>query len=195
MAVRTKFTLFCLLLSGNLFSQLFNNNWIIAGAQLIEDTATQAVINVSFSTGSPVSSKFPPTDYYTDLAIANISDSSGNLVLYTNGVHLKNANHEIVQNGGSLPNSNNWMQIFPQPQGVLLIPRSGHSKQYILFTADIFRFTYPPTGTFRSGSSNLTYSVIDMILNNGKGDRAEDKYDLGYAFGRTNHRRKACQRA
>lgn len=176
--IRTKFTFLSLLLSGNLFGQLFNNNWVLGGAQLIGDTATQAVMNVSFSTGVPVSSKFPPTDYFMDLAIATISDSSGNLVLYTNGIHLKNAQHEIVQNGASLPNSNNWSTSFPQPQGVLLIPRPGHDKQYLLFTADIFGFTYPPTGTFRSGSSNLTYSVIDMTLNNGKGGVVERKTNM-----------------
>lgn len=176
--IRTKFTLFCLLLSANLFGQLFNNNWVLGGAQLIGDTATQAVMNVSFSTGVPVSSKFPPTDYYMDLAIATISDSSGNLVLYTNGVHLKNAQHEIVQNGASLPNSNNWSTSFPESQGVMLLPRPGYDKQYLLFTADIFGFTYPPTGTFRSGSSNLTYSVIDMTLNNGKGGVVERKTNM-----------------
>lgn len=178
MIKKTKYTFLCVLISSNLFGQLFNNNWVFGGAQLIGDTAIQAVMNVSFSTGVPNSSKFPPTDYYMDLAIATISDSVGNLVLYTNGVHLKNAQHEIVQNGGYLPNSNNWMQIFPENQGVLLLPRPGHDKQYLLFTADIFGFIYPPTGTFRSGSSNLTYSVINMALNNGKGKVVERKTNM-----------------
>ncbi len=178
MTAQLKFTLAFLLFSGNLFGQLLNNNWVFGGAQLIGDTATQAVMNVSFSNGVPVASKFPPTDYYMDLAIATISDSSGNLVLYTNGVHLKNANHEIVQNGGSLPNSSNWSQVFPENQGVMLLPRPGYQNQYLLFTADIFGFIYPPTGTFRSGSSNLTYSVIDMNLNNGKGKVVERKKNM-----------------
>jgi hypothetical protein len=168
--IKIKFqnTFFCLLITSNLWAQLFNNNWVFGGAQLIGDTATQAVMNVSFNNGVPLASKFPPTDYYMDLAIATISDSSGNLVLYTNGVHLKNANHEIVQNGGSLPNSNMWADVFPQSQGVLLIPMPGHDNQYILFHADIFGFFDPQLG-FDGGASNLTYSVVNMNLNGGKG--------------------------
>lgn len=176
--IKIQNTFFCLLITSNLWGQLFNNNWVFGGAQLIGDTATQAVMNVSFYNGVPLASKFPPTEYYMDLAIATISDSSGNLVLYTNGVHLKNANHEIVQNGGSLPNSSNWSQVFPENQGVMLLPRPGHNNQYLLFTADIFGFIYPPTGTFRSGSSNLTYSVIDMNLNNGKGKVVQRKTNM-----------------
>jgi hypothetical protein len=47
----------------------------------------------------------PPNAFYVsqginlDVTDASISDTNGNLIFYTNGMHVANANHQIMPNG------------------------------------------------------------------------------------------------
>lgn len=84
-----------------------------------------------------------------------ISDSSGALLLYSNGEKVWNQSHQVMPNGDSL------MGNYSSTQSCLIIPKPGSSKLFYLFTTDAF------INNLRNG---FRYSVIDMCLNNRLGD-------------------------
>ena len=109
---------------------------------------------LNFSSGSPV--PFTSTIYSVE-DCASISDSSGELMFYTNGVNVYDRTGVMMPNGDSLATNFPWQYGADAPQSVLILPVPGSSEFYFLFT--------------RSDSA-LFYSVIDMNLNGGYGDLA-----------------------
>ncbi len=107
----------------------------------------------------------------------NIADSSGELVFYTNGCAIANANHEVIENGEGLnPGTihDNYCEYgYPggmQSSLILPLPASGHL--YYLFHKHIVA-----TSSY-IGTDILYYSVIDMSLNDGRGAVIEKNQPL-----------------
>ena len=87
---------------------------------------------------------------------SSICDSMGNLLFYTNGVTVWNKNHQIMPNGTGLKGHNS------STQSVIIVPFSNYPNLYYIFC----------TNGFFDG---LTYSLLDMTLDNGLGDITFDK--------------------
>ena len=83
---------------------------------------------------------------------AAISDSDGNLLLYTSGVEIYNSNHQVMQNGTGLLGSPS------SSQSAIVIPKPGDATLYYVFAVDS-----------NSLPNGLTYSTVDMSLDNGLG--------------------------
>jgi hypothetical protein len=86
---------------------------------------------------------------------ATISDRNGNLLFYTGGESIYNANHVLMQNGTGLLGSQS------SSQSAIIIPvptLSGDSSKYYVFTVDDLGET-----------NGLRYSVVDMTLDGGLG--------------------------
>ena len=82
-----------------------------------------------------------------------ISNSSGDLLFYTNGESVWDRNHQTMPNGmGILGNDNST-------QAALIIPLPKSDSLYYIFTTE----SSGQPGGFR-------YSVVDMTLNGGLGD-------------------------
>ncbi len=96
-----------------------------------------------------------------------VCDKSGNLLFYSNGVYIANANNDTMLNGSGLNpcyyTTNKSQYGLTIPQGNLIIPFPNDSNKYYLFhqTAE----DYP----IFSYSRNIYYSIIDMSLDNGLG--------------------------
>lgn len=96
-----------------------------------------------------------------------ISDANGNLLFYTNGIYIANAQDDTMLNGSGL-NPADFTTAHSQygltlPQANLIIPFPNDSTKYYLFheTSDDRFNTY--------ASLYLYYSVIDMSLDSGRG--------------------------
>ncbi len=94
------------------------------------------------------------TDGQLDTAegCATISDSSGNLLFYTDGITVWNKNHAVMLNGNGL------MGHPSSSQSATIVPKPGSTNLYYIFTLD---YEVHPNG-FR-------YSVVDMNLDSGNG--------------------------
>ncbi len=96
-----------------------------------------------------------------------ICDSLGNLLFYSNGIYVANANDDTMMNGSGLnPGSftnNRFNYGLTIPQANLVIPIPENPNQYYLFheTADDDGNTF--------ASYFLYYSIIDMNLDGGLG--------------------------
>jgi hypothetical protein len=97
---------------------------------------------------------------------ANISDSNGNLLFYTNGIVVMDGNHDTMPNGMGLnPCQYTSSCIFglTSLQADLIIQHPADLTKYYLFHQAL---EYLSSYT----SSQIYYSVIDMTMNSGKGD-------------------------
>lgn len=179
------FTLFCV---SNTFSQGEASNWFFGGgAGLVFDIDTDTVTPSSAAENT----------INTNEGCSSISDSDGNLLFYTDGRTVWNANHQVMSNADYDNNSGLLGDPSSTSSGVI-VPHPGNSDLYYVFTVDephhnnAWAFpnqgpadingnpltTYEETyGDFQSvpqdddGFNNgFNYSLIDMTLNGGLGD-------------------------
>lgn len=106
---------------------------------------------LSFATGSPV--LLTNGQLNTDEGVASISDASGALLFYTDGITIWDKRHLVMPNGNGLLGHNS------SSQSAIVIPKPGDAQRYLVFTVD------------ELGNANgLCYSVVNMQLNGGNGD-------------------------
>lgn len=105
---------------------------------------------LDFNSGSPVA--LTDGQLNTPEGCATISDSSGSLLFYTDGVNVYNSSHLIMQNGtGLLGNSSST-------NSAIIVPKPNSSNIYYIFTVQ-----EPATGI------GLRFSEVDLNLNGGLG--------------------------
>ncbi len=137
-----KFTLLFLVLSYNCFAQKEANIWYFGG---------QA--GVDFNSGSPVALTNCSPSFYPFEGVGTLSDSSGNLLFYTDGNNVFNANHVFMPNGtGLLSNTSST-------QTGLSVKQPGNDSIYYVFHINFIYFV-----------DSIYYSTIDMSLNGGLGN-------------------------
>ncbi|MBK9017096.1 MAG: hypothetical protein IPM82_25250 [Saprospiraceae bacterium] len=111
---------------------------------------------------------------------SSICDTSGNLLFYTNGIKIANADHQLMLNGNGLnpgiittAYADNGM---PTPQGAIALPLPGNSHLYMLVHGYLNIYDDPVSPLVCI--SNLYYSVIDMSKANGKGAVIEKNVEI-----------------
>ncbi len=101
-------------------------------------------------------------DFY--ITALSMSDASGRLLFYTNGIDVEDTSWKTMLNGAGIhPPVSGGLTI---SQGVLGLPVPGTSHRYALF--HVLR-SYVGAPLFTVGIVKLHYSVIDMAENNGLG--------------------------
>lgn len=110
---------------------------------------------IDFTSGNAVA--IDDGQLITGEGCATISDSFGNLLFYTDGSLIYNANHVIMPNGAGLKGNSS------STSSAIIVPLPGSSNLYYVFTVDTDDFIYRNT-------EGLHYSIVDMSLNNGTGD-------------------------
>jgi len=115
---------------------------------------------LDFNSGAPVPLV---TAMHTEEGTASVCDAQGALLFYTNGDTVWNRNHAIMPNGAALAPGT---QIYSTTQAAVIVPVYGQPDRWYVFTlgASWYAGSLPP------GNSALSYSVVDMTLDNGLGD-------------------------
>ena len=109
-------------------------------------------------------------------AAVSMSDSSGNLIFYSNGIKVNNAQYQLMQNGDSLnPGqvaNNNRTVGYPYTESMISIPHPNQANKYYIFHQGV---------TAASGiagfGDKLYYTLVDMNANGGLG-RVETKNQI-----------------
>jgi len=120
---------------------------------------------LNFNSGSPIAISggqikgYPqsPGDALYAEGSSVISDSSGNLLFYSNGEKIWNKNHQVM------PNGNNLMGHYSSTQGVFIVPSPNSNRFFYIFTTGVFQNSY---------GNGFRYSIVDMCLDNHLGDIA-----------------------
>jgi hypothetical protein len=162
---KKQLTVFFILLSIMSFSQGLNNLWMFG-----YDPAPAGKADIEFSSGAPIITT-SNRNINLSMTHANITDTNGNLLFYTNGAIVANSLDDTMPNGDSLSPatytfSGAWQYFgFPLVQGSLILPVPNDNSKYYLFheSVDIL-----PNGIQRP--LHLYYSIIDMNLDSGYGD-------------------------
>jgi hypothetical protein len=132
--------LLILLFSLNLYSQPgTNSNWYFGNGA-----------GITFNSGTPVT--LTNGVLSTTEGVATISDNSGNLLFYTDGVTVYNRNHVIMTNGTGL------FGDASSTQSAIIVPKPGSPNIYYIFTSDN-----------DAGPNGIHYSTVDMSLSGGLG--------------------------
>ncbi len=111
---------------------------------------------LDFSSGTPTALTNMPTNYSnlnSEEGCTTISNSAGELLFYTNGKIVWTKNHTIMANGTELGGDQS------STQSAIIVPAPETPNIYYIFTVDEHNYN-------RQG---LSYSIVDMSLNNGLG--------------------------
>ncbi|MBR9859820.1 gliding motility-associated C-terminal domain-containing protein [bacterium] len=87
----------------------------------------------------------------TDEGSASICDSLGNLLFYTDGITIWNADHDTLLNGSQLDGHTSSFQ------SALILKQPGSDSLYYIFTTGLI------------GSGTVSYTIVDLSLDNGRG--------------------------
>jgi gliding motility-associated-like protein len=116
---------------------------------------------LDFNSGVPVA--LTNGQLHTDEGCATLSDASGQLLFYTDGITVYDRNHQIMPNGTGLkghPSSS---------QSATIVPKPGSTNLFYIFTT-----------TNEHDPDGFRYSVIDLSLNGGFGAITSEKNVLIY---------------
>ena len=121
---------------------------------------------MNFQTIPPICLQYGNTAINFAYSNTSMSDISGNLLFYSNGFSVANANHQIMQNGDSLSCCTDYFDAYHYwganiTQGVLALPQPDSFFLYYLFHES---FAYG--GIYGVAATKLSYSIIDMRLGN-----------------------------
>lgn len=101
---------------------------------------------------------------------ASICDENGELLLYTNGCFVTNANNEKIEGSDSLNFSNFYDLVCPNGdgivQGALILKKPISNTNYGIIHHTLEFIQFPEVEIFIDG---LYYSEVDMTLNEGEG--------------------------
>jgi hypothetical protein len=125
---------------------------------------------IDFSNGNPDTfSIFRTMPFSNSNSI--ISDTSGNLLFYTNGIYIANSNHDTLLNSdnfnpGSASN-NNWYDGLNVAQSTIILPYPSSDSLYIIIHESGEYFII--NNFLEQQPFNLRYSLIDISIDNGLG--------------------------
>lgn len=111
---------------------------------------------LDFNSGSPVPLDNSQMDTFE--GTATVSDSSGELLFYTDGMRVWNKNHQVMSNGSNLMGNSS------SSQACVIVPKPDSSTRYYIFTTDEF-----------GGTKGLRYSEVDISMENGLGNVTSNK--------------------
>ena len=114
---------------------------------------------ITFLNGPPVN--LPNSPLKTSEGSSTISSASGQLLFYSDGITVWNANHQVMPNGTGLYGG------FSSSQSCLIVPDPDSSEVYYIFTA-----------SEQGGGHGLNYSKVDMTLQSGLGDLTQKNVNL-----------------
>jgi hypothetical protein len=158
--------------SVQLFAQAkYDYNWLFGFASPEDNDTLEYGYNINFNE-NPIDISTLSINIDLGLTNATMSDSTGQLLFYTNGCSISNILGETMENGDSL----NPGQVFgfqcddngnyTIPEGILIIPKPNSISEYYIFHQGIIYISEPD---FDVKAYPLYYSIVNMESNNGAG--------------------------
>jgi gliding motility-associated-like protein len=154
MIMRFSILFFLIAISFCSFAQNQNNQWRFGIGSAIDFNTSPP----SYPTGCALPTVQPPL-ITGDLieGTASIADrNTGDLLFYTDGLTIWNSQNQPMPNGSNLGGSD----VLSSYMAAVIFPMPGSCSKYYVFCID----------DYEEGCKGITYSVVDMSLDNGLGD-------------------------
>lgn len=107
---------------------------------------------LDFTTGTAVADTSGQMDVYA--GCSTMSDTLGDLLMYTDGQSIWNKNHQLMPNGTGL------LGLGTPVQSSVIVPKPLDANLYYIFTC----------AGYDGSSDGIRYSIVDMSLDGGQGD-------------------------
>lgn len=150
----------------NTHAQKHDYNWVMGYEDFVNPDPEWGGLIMDFNTTPPSFHKVTTHLNFNAFGVS-CSDSSGNLLFYSNGIRIYNKQHTLMENGDTINPGTLWGQWefwgYASPAGGLCIPVPGKPKHYYMLH---HAFVYEPTII---GNIPLYYTLVDMNANNGLG--------------------------
>jgi PKD repeat protein len=140
----------------NLIAQKQGNIWYFGNHAGLDFNTTPPAILLSGQTDFPLPNQW-------NEGCTSISDSSGSLLFYTNGMKIWNRFHQIM------PNGNELLGHSSSTQSSIIVPAPSNQNLFYVFTTDA------EENDFQNG---LRYNVVDICLDHGRGDVIEEEKNI-----------------
>jgi PKD repeat protein len=127
--------------------------WVSGSAQQANNWYFGLNAGITFNT--PVPTALLDGALIASEGCSSISDNNGRILFYTDGITVYDRTHLPMPNGTGLLGGSS------SANAAMIIPQPGSDDIYYIFTSDDMD---------HNGVSGYNYSVVDMSLNNGKGD-------------------------
>lgn len=111
---------------------------------------------IKFTDGNVATNNLPVNNLAAGNGVATFSDENGNLLIYTEGMHVWNSNHEPINFGPNLSGDAG------STQSALIVQNPTVKQMLYIFTTDILRQA-------GFGTKGFNFSRVDMTSNNGGG--------------------------
>lgn len=149
-------------------AQNHDNIWQLAEQLFADDCG------IDFSSGEPDTfSLFRDLNFFD--TNASVCDSSGNLLFYTNGHWIANANHDSLMNTHKFNPGWATDSFYTSGNGIgcvqcaIALPDPGNQDRYYLVHSTFERFYTQKGNWWDNQPYHLSYSIIDMNLDGGLG--------------------------
>jgi WD40 repeat protein len=166
---------FMVLLVSTLSAQKHDYNWLIGLGINVEEFPEYGTTRIDFN-----NNPYQPEHVIQEMgflasAISVMSDSSGQLLFYTNGCYLANAAGDTIEGGGLLNYASGEDFLddcdndygYSIRMGVISVPTDAASGQYAIIHKDLqANWSNPDNAVF---GWNLYLTRLDMTANDGKG--------------------------
>ncbi len=140
--------------------------------------AFQKKTGLDFRAGSPkpISSAMFGNSLSEEGASSVCDPNTGELLFYSNGINVWNKNGVVMPNGSGILSGNSTAQ------GVCIVPLIGEMGKYYLFSLYGSSNTPYPIMNTSSGFASLSYSIVDMSLDAGRGDIISGKKNIALSL-------------
>jgi len=121
-------------------------------------------LGLDFNSGVPIENTSCQISGTGWAATSTMSDTSGNLLFYSNGAYVWNKNHQLMVNGSG------GASYYAGSQAAICIPKPGTDSMFFIFTSRTLDNENP-----------MFYYIIDMKANSGLGEVIDkDTLDAGW---------------
>ena len=142
-------------------AQKEDNNWIIGIGQVNQGSIRQDNLIYFDNDSFHVQLLNRSIPFFGAMAI--VSDTSGHLQCFSNGINVYNRYYEIMINGAEYQSSSKYIYGYPFEQSVLILPLPDTSARYLMIDGNQKDIVIDVV------TLNLRYSVIDVLGGNGYG--------------------------
>ncbi len=153
----------------NTYAQNHDSNWVLGYHGQSYHPLQNNIIIDFFTTPPSINGLSLSTGMSFNATDASISDSTGNLLFYSNGIYVADASHNIMENGDSINNVGITHQYdetgLTINQGALILPYPGHDSLYMILHVPVDYVS----GSLGVNIPFLFMSTVNMNKNNGLG--------------------------